>query len=65
MGVQSSNRRQVTSANLDEQIELVEKLYTRTLKCSELRDKLFVQISKQTRNNPDKFASNLILSFHD
>ncbi|OWM68374.1 hypothetical protein CDL15_Pgr004856 [Punica granatum] len=39
--------------NLDEQIELVGKLYKQTLKRSELRDELFAQISKQTRNNPD------------
>lgn len=52
MGVDSSDR--VTSANLDERIELVGKLYKHTLKRSELRDELFVQISKQTRNNPDR-----------
>jgi hypothetical protein len=63
MGVDSSDR--VTSANLDERIELVGKLYKHTLKRSELRDELFVQILKQTRNNPDRYASNLILSFYD
>ncbi|AQK47056.1 Kinesin-like calmodulin-binding protein [Zea mays] len=39
---------------LDERIELVAKLYKHTLKRSELRDELFAQISKQTRNNPDR-----------
>ncbi|XP_059455207.1 kinesin-like protein KIN-14E, partial [Corylus avellana] len=52
MGVDSSDR--VTSANLDERIELVGKLYKHTLKSSELRDELFVQILKQTRCNPDR-----------
>lgn len=40
---------------LDEQIELVRKLFKQTLKRSELRDELFVQISKQTRNNPNRY----------
>ncbi|XP_010681111.2 kinesin-like protein KIN-14E isoform X1 [Beta vulgaris subsp. vulgaris] len=52
MGVDSSDR--VTPTSLDESIELVGKLYKHTLKRSELRDELFVQISKQTRNNPDR-----------
>jgi hypothetical protein len=65
MGIPSSDGHQVTSANLDERIELVEKLYTCPLKCLELRDELFVQISKQTRNNPNRYALNLILSFHN
>ncbi|KAB1200217.1 Kinesin-like calmodulin-binding protein [Morella rubra] len=52
MGVESSDR--VTLSNLDERIELVGKLYKHTLKRAELRDELFIQISKQTRNNPDK-----------
>ncbi|GMI86293.1 ZWICHEL, KINESIN-LIKE CALMODULIN-BINDING PROTEIN, POTATO KINESIN-LIKE CALMODULIN-BINDING PROTEIN [Hibiscus trionum] len=56
MGVDSSER--VTSISFDEQIELVSKLYKQTLKRVELRDELFVQISKQTRNNPDR--QNLI-----
>ncbi|KAE8707171.1 Kinesin-like calmodulin-binding protein-like protein [Hibiscus syriacus] len=56
MGVDSSER--VTSVSFDEQIELVSKLYKQTLKRAELRDELFVQISKQTRNNPD--TQNLI-----
>ncbi|ONM12496.1 Kinesin-like calmodulin binding protein [Zea mays] len=40
--------------SLEERIEFVEKLYKHTLKRSELRDELFAQISKQTRNNPDR-----------
>ncbi|KAJ8437962.1 hypothetical protein Cgig2_033695 [Carnegiea gigantea] len=52
MGVDSSDR--VTPTSLDERIELVGKLYKHTLKRVELRDELFVQISKQTRNNPDR-----------
>ncbi|KAJ4713994.1 Kinesin-like calmodulin-binding protein [Melia azedarach] len=52
MGVDSSDR--VTPPSLDERIELVGKLYKHTLKRAELRDELFAQISKQTRNNPDR-----------
>ncbi|XP_019421437.1 PREDICTED: kinesin-like calmodulin-binding protein homolog isoform X2 [Lupinus angustifolius] len=52
MGVDSSDH--VTPIGLDEQVELVGKLYKQSLKCSELRDELFVQISKQTRNNPER-----------
>lgn len=40
--------------SLEDRIELVAKLYKHTLKRSELRDELFAQISKQTRNNPDR-----------
>lgn len=54
MGVDPSDR--ITPASLDEQIELVTKLYKQTLKRTELRDELFVQISKQTRNNPDRYV---------
>ena len=57
MGVDSSER--VTPVSLDERIELVAKLYKQTLKRAELRDELFVQISKQTRNNPDRYISPL------
>lgn len=53
IGVDSSDR--VTPASLDERIELVGKLYKQTLKRTELRDELFVQISKQTRNSPDRY----------
>ncbi|KAM1174125.1 hypothetical protein ACFX13_027373 [Malus domestica] len=53
MGVDSSDDR-VTPASLDERVELVGKMFKQTLKRTELRDELFVQISKQTRNNPDK-----------
>lgn len=52
MGVDPSDRLCPTS--LDERIELVGKLFKQTLKRIELRDELFVQISKQTRNNPDR-----------
>ncbi|XP_072995272.1 kinesin-like protein KIN-14I [Typha latifolia] len=52
MGVDSSDR--TTLLSLDERIELVMKLYKHTLKRTELRDELFAQISKQTRNNPDR-----------
>ncbi|KAA8532113.1 hypothetical protein F0562_006745 [Nyssa sinensis] len=52
MGVDSSDR--VTPVSLEERIKLVGKLYKQALKRSELRDELFVQISKQTRNNPDR-----------
>ncbi|GAB2282924.1 Kinesin-like protein KIN-14E, variant 2 [Dionaea muscipula] len=52
MGVDSSDR--VTPISLDERVELVGKLYKHALKRSELRDELFIQISKQTRNNPDR-----------
>jgi hypothetical protein len=40
--------------SMAERIDLVAKLYKHTLKRSELRDELFAQISKQTRNNPDR-----------
>ncbi|XP_039124064.1 kinesin-like protein KIN-14I isoform X2 [Dioscorea cayenensis subsp. rotundata] len=52
IGVDSSDK--LTTLSLDERIELVSKLYKHTLKRSELRDELFAQISKQTRNNPDR-----------
>ncbi|XP_010270632.1 PREDICTED: kinesin-like calmodulin-binding protein homolog isoform X2 [Nelumbo nucifera] len=52
MGVDLSDR--VSPVSLEERVELVGKLYKQTLKRSELRDELFVQISKQTRNNPDR-----------
>ncbi|KAF7134580.1 hypothetical protein RHSIM_Rhsim08G0024500 [Rhododendron simsii] len=49
MGVDSPDE-----VSLDERIELVGQLYKQGLKNSELRDELFAQILKQTRNNPDK-----------
>ncbi|CAK9139640.1 unnamed protein product [Ilex paraguariensis] len=52
MGIDSFDR--VTPTSLEERIELVSKLYKQALKRSELRDELFAQISKQTRNNPDR-----------
>lgn len=55
IGVDSSER--VTPASLDERIEFVGKLYKQALKRSELRDELFAQISKQTRNNPDRYMN--------
>lgn len=54
MGVDSSDR--VSPTSLDERIELVSKLYKHSLKRSELRDELFMQVSKQTRNNPDRHS---------
>ncbi|KAL8532214.1 hypothetical protein ACS0TY_008714 [Phlomoides rotata] len=54
MGVDSADR--VSPMRLDERIELVSKLYKHSLKRSELRDELFMQISKQTRNNPDRYS---------
>ncbi|XP_027914172.1 kinesin-like protein KIN-14I isoform X2 [Vigna unguiculata] len=52
IGADSSDR--VTPLNFDERVELVGKLYKQCLKRSELRDELFLQISKQTRNNPER-----------
>ncbi|KAJ1380946.1 Prismane-like superfamily [Sesbania bispinosa] len=52
IGVDSSDN--VTQMSLEERVELVGKLYKQSLKRSELRDELFVQISKQTRNNPER-----------
>ncbi|KAF7829094.1 kinesin-like protein KIN-14E [Senna tora] len=52
MGVDSSDH--ANPLSLDERVELVEKLCKHSLKRSELRDELFVQISKQTRNNPER-----------
>ncbi|KAK7346176.1 hypothetical protein VNO80_20691 [Phaseolus coccineus] len=52
MGIDPSDR--VTPVSLDERVELVGKLYKQNLKRPELRDELFVQISKQTRNNPER-----------
>lgn len=68
IGVDYSDR--INAISLDERIELVGKLYKHTLKRSELRDELFIQISKQTRNSPDRYAlklfcSLLILGFSD
>ncbi|XP_071735356.1 kinesin-like protein KIN-14E isoform X1 [Rutidosis leptorrhynchoides] len=39
---------------LEERIELVGKLYKQAWKRTELRDEIFAQISKQTRNCPDR-----------
>ncbi|XP_042017385.1 kinesin-like protein KIN-14I isoform X1 [Salvia splendens] len=54
IGVDSSDR--VFPMSLDERIELVSKLFKHSLKRSELRDELFMQVSKQTRNNPDRHS---------
>ena len=54
IGVDSSDR--VSPMSLDERIELVSKLFKHSLKRSELRDELFMQVSKQTRHNPDRFV---------
>ncbi|KAH7296226.1 hypothetical protein KP509_26G014500 [Ceratopteris richardii] len=55
IGVDGSSASAPLSAQ--EQIDIVMKLYKHTLKRTELRDELFAQVSKQTRNNPDKFSS--------
>ncbi|KAG1326820.1 kinesin-like protein KIN-14I [Cocos nucifera] len=52
MGVDSLDK--ITILSLEERIELFAKLYKHTLKHSVLRDELFVQVSKQTRNNPER-----------
>ncbi|KAK7386595.1 hypothetical protein VNO78_26928 [Psophocarpus tetragonolobus] len=52
MGIDPSER--VTPISLDERVEHVAKLYKQSLKQPGLRDELFVQISKQTRNNPER-----------
>ncbi|KAJ3679611.1 hypothetical protein LUZ60_017622 [Juncus effusus] len=52
MGIDSSEK--VILLGLEERIDLIAKLYKHTLKRSELRDEVFVQISKQTRSNPDR-----------
>ncbi|MCO5547391.1 hypothetical protein L7F22_000840 [Adiantum nelumboides] len=43
-----------TTVDPSEQMELLTKLYKHALKRVELRDELLLQISKQTRNNPDR-----------
>ncbi|KAI3798704.1 hypothetical protein L1987_33982 [Smallanthus sonchifolius] len=52
MGIDSSEKG--NQFGLEERIELVSKLYKQALKRSELRDEIFAQISKQTRNCPDR-----------
>ncbi|KAJ7555016.1 hypothetical protein O6H91_05G018800 [Diphasiastrum complanatum] len=42
------------TVDLQEQVALVLRLYKHTIKNAELRDELFAQIFKQTRNNPDR-----------
>lgn len=62
MGIDSSEKG--NQIGLEERIELVSKLYKQALKRSELRDEIFAQISKQTRNCPDRYhrASLIMLS---
>ncbi|BBN18600.1 protein MpZWICHEL [Marchantia polymorpha subsp. ruderalis] len=43
-----------TPPTAQEQIDLILKIYKHTLKRQELRDEMFAQLSKQTRNNSDK-----------
>lgn len=52
MGIDSSEKG--NQVGLDERVELVGKIYKQALKRSELRDEIFAQISKQTRNCPDR-----------
>jgi hypothetical protein len=52
-----------TPASAQEQIDMVLKIYKHTLKRVELRDELFAQLLKQTRNNPDRWGYALFLSF--
>ncbi|XP_076954168.1 kinesin-like protein KIN-14E [Bidens hawaiensis] len=52
MGIDSSEKG--NQVGLEERIQLVSKLYKQALKRSELRDEIFAQISKQTRNCPDR-----------
>nr|XP_016454320.1 PREDICTED: kinesin-like calmodulin-binding protein [Nicotiana tabacum] len=54
MGIDSYDR--AAPISLDERIELVGKLFKQALKRSELRDEMFAQISKQTRNNPERHS---------
>ncbi|CAN6453602.1 unnamed protein product [Victoria cruziana] len=52
MEVEASDR--VAPLSMDEKIELIGKLYKQSLKRSDLRDELFTQLLKQTRNNQDQ-----------
>ena len=54
MGVDASDR--ATPLSMQDHIELVIKLYKHILKRVELRDEIFAQMCKQTRNNPDRFC---------
>nr|CAD1822905.1 unnamed protein product [Ananas comosus var. bracteatus] len=62
MGLEASDK--TTLLTLDDRIGLVVKLYKHTLKRSELRDELFAQISKQTRNNPDRQVDRFATPSH-
>lgn len=52
MGIDGSSA--ATPLSAQDQVEIINKLYKHTLKRAELRDELFIQVSKQTRNNPDR-----------
>ena len=54
MGIDPSDK--ITLLSIEDRVELVGKIYKHTLKRPELRDELFIQISKQTRNNPDGYV---------
>ncbi|KAJ7544255.1 hypothetical protein O6H91_09G070900 [Diphasiastrum complanatum] len=53
MGIDVPGASPLTSV---EQIALIMKIYKHALKRVELRDEIFAQISKQTRNNPDRLS---------
>ncbi|KAC9897492.1 hypothetical protein E3N88_45115 [Mikania micrantha] len=52
MGIDSTEKG--NQIGLEERIDLVSKIYKQALKRSELRDEIFAQISKQTRNCPER-----------
>ena len=58
MGVDGSPA--ATPLSAQDQVEIISKLYKHTLTRAELRDELFVQVSKQTRNNPDRSTNRLL-----
>lgn len=61
MGIDPSDK--ITLLSIEDRVDLVGKIYKHTLKRSELRDELFVQVSKQTRNNPDRHVSIIVFYF--
>lgn len=62
MGIDSSEKG--NQIGLEERIELVSKIYKQALKRSELRDEIFAQISKQTRNCPDRYSPCVFNSYY-
>ncbi|XP_057858712.2 kinesin-like protein KIN-14I [Cryptomeria japonica] len=44
----------VGQVSSEEEISIVTKIYEYSMKCPELKDELFVQIMKQTHNNPER-----------